>query len=267
MWQTWNSVCWFVVCLWGQAHTHIFAIGCGCKFADQQSTPREAKMWIFHSVWPHPNPKTACTVVTTGELAIYRNQNVLNEFLRDVVQCVETVLFCSVESVGRKSFFWRFSSLFSGFTASQQVTDGWQVVVGRLQKKRCWDPSAGLQNVQTRLETATLHIHILSLCMLPIEGYCVSLRASSVLSVARASIGTKGNWPCFLCLPFIGHTRVFFSFWEKTWQTQRVCSIPHTRYFWLPVTHLPDGFTGKTAFLLVPLYKSQGPQKCVCLLV
>lgn len=225
------------------------------------------RMWNFHSVWPHPNPKTACTVVTTGELAIYRNQNVLNEFLRDVVQCVETVLFCSVESVGRKSFFWRFSSLFSGFTASQQVTDGWQVVVGRLQKKRCWDPSAGLQNARTRLETATLHIHILSLCMLPIEGYCVSLRASSVLSVARASIGTKGNWPCFLCLPFIGHTRVFFSFWGKTWQTQRVCSIPHTRYFWLPVTHLPDGFTGKTAFLLVPLYKSQGPQKCVCLLV
>lgn len=113
MWQTWNSVCWFVVCLWGQAHTHIFAIGCGCKFADQQSTPREAKMWIFHSVWPHPNPKTACTVVTTGELAIYRNQNVLNEFLRDVVQCVETVLFCSVESVGRKSFFFGVSALCS----------------------------------------------------------------------------------------------------------------------------------------------------------
>lgn len=32
---------------------------------------------------------------------------------------------------------------------------------------------------------------------------------------------------------------LFFFFWGKTWQTQRVCSIPHTRYFWLPVTHLP----------------------------
>lgn len=64
------------------------------------------RMWNFHSVWPHPNPKTACTVVTTGELAIYRNQNVLNEFLRDVVQCVETVLFCWI--CGQKILFLAF---------------------------------------------------------------------------------------------------------------------------------------------------------------
>lgn len=243
MWQTWNSVCWFVVRLWGQAHTHIFAIGCGCKFADQQSTPHKAASQSQNGLYSCHNrrisdlskpkcfkwiPAWRCTVC--GDCS---------------------VLFCWI--CGQKIlFFWRFSSLFSGFTASQQVTDGWQVVVGRLQKKRCWDPSAGLQNVQTRLETATLHIHILSLCMLPIEGYCVSLRASSVLSVARASIGTKGNWPCFLCLPFIGHTRVFFSFWGKTWQTQRVCSIPHTRYFWLPVTHLPDGFYWQDSVLTRP---------------
>lgn len=277
MWQTWNSVCWFVVCLWGQAqhkHTSLrLAVAANLPI----SSRRHAKPRCGFA--SRPDVKFSfCVTASQSQNGLYSCHN---RRISDLSKpkCFKwipawrctvcgdcSVLFCWI--CGQKIlFFWRFSSLFSGFTASQQVTDGWQVVVGRLQKKRCWDPSAGLQNAQTRLETATLHIHILSLCILPIEGYCVSLRASSVLSVARASIGTKGNWPCFLCLPFIGHTRVFFSFWGKTWQTQRVCSIPHTRYFWLPVTHLPLVLLARQRSYSSPCTRAKGHKSasvCLC---
>lgn len=59
---------------------------------------------------------------------------------------------------------------------------------------------------------------------------------------------------------------VFFFLREDLANAACMLNPPHP-LFLAPSYPSPPGFTGKTAFLLVPLYKSQGPQKCVCLLV
>lgn len=265
MWQTWNSVCWFVVCLWGQAHTHIFAIGCGCKFADQQSTPREAKMWIFHSVWPHPNPKTACTVVTTGELAIYRNQNVLNEFLRDVVQCVETVLFCWI--CGQKILFLAFQLFVQwlhGFpTGDGRVAGGgWKATKEKMLRS--------LRRLTERTDKARdcypSYSHLITLYVANWGVLCVT--AGVLCALGRSGLNRHKRELALFFVPSIyrAYKSVFFFLREDLANAACMLNPPHP-LFLAPSYPSPPGFTGKTAFLLVPLFKSQGPQSasvCLC---
>lgn len=213
MWQTWKCVCWFVVRLWGQAHTRTssrLVVAANLPV----SSRRHAKPRCGFASRPDVN-FSFCVTASWSQNGLYSRRNRRISDL-SIPKCFKwnpawgcTVCGdCSV--LLNLSFFWRFSSLFSRLTASQQVTDGlagggWKATKETMLKS--------LRRLTERTDKArdcySSYSHLITLYVANWGVLCVT--AGVLCALGRSGFNRhKRELALFLCPPFIGRTRVFF---------------------------------------------------------